>query len=244
MKRIVMHWTAGSHNASAVDREHYHVIVQGDGRVVYGNKKPEANESTADGDYAAHVRALNTGSIGIAVAAMFNARERPFDAGPYPITEAQYEAFVKAVADLAATYKIPISPETVLTHAEVEPTLGVAQRGKWDITWLPGMADVQSPRAVGDRIRRDVMAAMRGPILLTNPEPKETTTMDLKIRDWWDITRKLKAGGIGGVIAVAAVWAINNYIPGLGDVLQPQIEAAIGAFGALLAAYMTADKAD
>ena len=156
MKRIICHWSAGAHKASDVDRRHYHVIVEGDGNVVMGDLNPEANESTADGHYAAHTRGANTGAIGVAVAAMAGARERPFDAGRFPITTGQYLALIETVADLCDTYKIPVTRQTVLTHAEVQPTLGIWQRGKWDITWLPGMAAPGNPLEVGDGIRKDV----------------------------------------------------------------------------------------
>jgi hypothetical protein len=34
LKRIVLHWSAGSHNVSDIDREHYHRVVAGDGTIV------------------------------------------------------------------------------------------------------------------------------------------------------------------------------------------------------------------
>ena len=70
MKRIIIHWTAGSHKASSVDKEHYHMIVNGDGTVVNGDHKIEDNLSTADGVYAAHTKGANTGAIGVAMAGM------------------------------------------------------------------------------------------------------------------------------------------------------------------------------
>jgi len=48
----------------------------------------------------------------------------------------------------------------VLTHAEVQPTLGVRQRGKWDITWLPGMEAPGDPIDVGDVLRAKISAAL------------------------------------------------------------------------------------
>ncbi|MFN7881706.1 MAG: hypothetical protein ACK5PF_01635, partial [bacterium] len=50
--------------------------------------------------------------------------------------------------------------ETVLTHAEVEPTLKIKQRGKWDITWLPDMKAPGDPVTVGDNLRAQITAAM------------------------------------------------------------------------------------
>lgn len=157
--RIIWHWSAGQHTPSALDREHYHFIIAGDGSVVKGNLPPEANLSTGDGQYAAHTRGCNTGSIGIAVAAMAGAVQRPFSAGRFPITPAQVDALVTLTRELAAKYKIPVTRETVLSHAEVQPTLKIAQRGKWDITWLPGMAAPADPIKAGDILRARVTAA-------------------------------------------------------------------------------------
>ena len=164
MKRIIWHWTGGGHNANGTDRRHYHFIIEGDGMVAAGNHPPEANRRIAnprDGStYAAHTRGANTGSIGIAVAAMRGAQERPFTPGPSPITEAQFFALVKLTSDLCTHYKIPVQRETVLSHAEVQPTLGIMQSGKWDITWLPGMPGPGDPVEVGDRLRGKVAAAL------------------------------------------------------------------------------------
>lgn len=159
LSRIVMHWSAGTHTVSALDREHYHFIIDGKGEVHAGKHKPEANISAADGVYAAHTRGCNTGSIGVAVAAMAGAVERPFASGKYPITPAQVSALVKLVRGLATKYGIPITRETVLSHAEVQPTLKIKQAGKWDISWLPGMSQPGDPVKVGDHIRGLIKAA-------------------------------------------------------------------------------------
>lgn len=36
MTGIRDHWTAGNHKANAKDRSHYHVLIEGDGAIVYG----------------------------------------------------------------------------------------------------------------------------------------------------------------------------------------------------------------
>ena len=154
--RIIWHWSAGRHTPSDLDRKHYHFIIDGQGKVHQGDIAPEANLSTADGSYAAHTRGCNTGSIGIALAAMVGAVERPFRAGPEPITPAQINALVLLTRELALKYKIPVTRETILSHAEVQPTLKIAQRGKWDIAWLPGMAAPGDPVKVGDKLRATV----------------------------------------------------------------------------------------
>lgn len=169
MKRIIMHWTAGGHKASHLDRQHYHEIVEGDGNRVTGDLLPEANLDTSDGRYAAHTRACNTGSIGLSMAAMAGAQEHPFDHGKYPITEVQLRAFCEMVAEYADTYSIPITRQTVLTHAEVQPTLGIWQRGKWDITWLPGLSRPIDPIQAGDRLREMISGALR---VEEAPKPK------------------------------------------------------------------------
>lgn len=159
MLRIILHWSAGTHTPSALDLSHYHYVVDGAGRVHTG-KPVAANRAPLSSGYAAHTRNCNTDSIGIAVAAMAGAQERPFSAGRYPITEPQIEAFVRLAADLAREYGIPITRRTILSHAEVQPTLGIAQAGKWDIAWLPGMAGPADPVAVGDRLRAWIADAM------------------------------------------------------------------------------------
>ena len=168
MKRIIIHWTAGTNRPSSTDKKHYHFIVGGNGEIERGNLPVEANESTAT-EYAAHTRGLNTGSIGVAFAAMHGAKERPFSAGKYPITEAQVQSMAVVINNLSKRYSIPITPETVLTHAEVQPTLGVKQRGKWDVTWLPGMSQPSNAREVGDMLREEVRDYRQSKFV---PEPK------------------------------------------------------------------------
>ncbi len=160
MKRIVMHWSAGGHNATNSDKRHYHEIVEGDGDRVRGDLLPEANLSTADGIYTPHTRRFNTGAIGLAMACMSGARERPFAKGRYPMTTVQLETFVDMVAEYADTYSIDVTRENVLTHAEVQITHGVAQNGKWDITWLPHMAKPGNPIEVGDHLRELIRARL------------------------------------------------------------------------------------
>lgn len=204
MKRVVIHWTAGGHKANAIDKRHYHLLIEGDGAVVPGDKLPEANADCTDGDYAAHTRALNTGSIGVAVCAMHGAQERPFRAGAYPITDVQMDALIETVADLCATYSIPVDRRTVLTHAEVEPTLGVAQRGKWDITWLPDMPAPDDPVRVGDRIRQWVRQSMAAVAASPRPRPR--------VRD---VATDGEAGGAaGGLVGVVmAIFAALSDLP-------------------------------
>lgn len=175
MKRIILHWTAGANRASKEDRAHYHFIIEGDGSVVEGVHKPEINEVIRQPNdistYAAHTRGCNTGAIGVSLAAMRDAQERPFYPGPSPILPEQVQAMAQLVADLCQRYSIPITKETVLTHAEVQPTLGIKQRGKWDIAWLPGMRQAGDPIEVGDRLRALIRSRMRPVQPQADPPP-------------------------------------------------------------------------
>lgn len=183
MKRVIWHWTAGRHQPSGVDRAHYHFLIDGRGEVHDGTFPPEANERIVDGrGYAAHTRACNTGSIGVAVCAMAGAVERPFDAGRFPITPAQVDALVALTARLCREYGIPVAGRTVLSHAEVQPTLGIRQAGKIDIMWLPGMEAMGSPIAIGDRLRSLVRARMQD---VPAPAPVLTFTPRAMPESWW-----------------------------------------------------------
>jgi hypothetical protein len=160
-ERIILHWTAGTHEASPDDRQHYHLIITGGGRVERGHYPIRANDSTGDRDgYAAHVRGLNTRSIGVALAGMSGSRERPLHLGAYPLTAGQWRVAVLLLADLCEHYRIPVSPRHVLTHAEVEPVLRVPQRGKWDITVHPETFALVAPTVVGDWLRNRVAAEL------------------------------------------------------------------------------------
>ena len=160
-QRIVMHWTAGEYEMSNSDFEKYHEVVEGDGTRRLCRRRPEANNNTGDGDYAAHVRAKNTGSIGLAMCCMKDARESPFRKGKFPMTEVQLGAFIEMVAEYAETYDIPVDGRHVLSHEEVDVTLGVPQ-DKWDIMWLPHMAKPGDVVEVGDYIRERVREAQSG----------------------------------------------------------------------------------
>lgn len=156
MKRVIMHWTGGGYRASKTDKRHYHEIVESDGTRVLGDFLPEANLKIKSGKYAAHTRKMNTGSIGLAMAAMRDAVEVPYKEGQNPITRKQFDAFCAMVAEYCDTYGIKVTRKTVLTHAEVQETLGVWQRAKWDITILPSLNAPCDAIEVGDAIRKRV----------------------------------------------------------------------------------------
>jgi len=151
MKRIIFHWTGGGHKASALDKKHYHKIFEGDGTLVMGNHSIASNVKPVRGKYAAHTLRLNTGSIGVSCAAMAGATSVN-RVGKYPITKEQFEAMCKDAADDCRRYGIPVTDKTTLTHSEVQPNLGVKQRGKWDIDVLPHVG-LKGTKACGDYLR-------------------------------------------------------------------------------------------
>lgn len=154
LKRVICHWAVTKYKCDDVSREHYHFIYEGDGKEVAGRFKPEDNLSVVDGTYAAHTHHCNAGSIGVSCAAMFGAIDED-RYGKFPITAKQFEAMCKGVARLCKKYGIEVTDHTVLTHAEVQPVLGIQQNGKWDISVLPHLK-LKGVKACGDAIRANV----------------------------------------------------------------------------------------
>lgn len=157
MIRIHVHWTAGNYKANATDVQHYHILVEGDGKLVKGTPSIKLNESPLKDGYAAHTANANGGAIGVSMCAMMNAKESPFDPGPAPLTKVQWDTMVKVVAELAANYKIAVTRTTVLTHAEVQANLGITQKGKWDVAILAFDQSFNTAPKVGDRMRSEIL---------------------------------------------------------------------------------------
>lgn len=135
MNKIIIHWTAGTYQPNTTDLEHYHFLIDGEGKKHNGKFKPENNENCNDGKYAAHTGGGNTGAIGVSMCAMagFNSAA---SCGNYPITPVQLEACFKLCAELCKKYNIPV--ENVWTHYE----FGInhpdtTSHGKIDIIYLP-----------------------------------------------------------------------------------------------------------
>lgn len=161
MKRIILHWTAGGHKASSSDTGHYHILIEDDGKLVRGTHSIIDNVSTGDGNYAAHTALFNTGSIGISVCCMAGAKESPFNAGASPMTQKQWETMAQVAADLCDFYDIPVTPQTVLGHGEIEATHGKPQGGKWDpmvLPWKPSLSKTK----VGNEFRSMVKSKITG----------------------------------------------------------------------------------
>jgi hypothetical protein len=162
LHRVHLHWTAGAYGVIDMERRAYNELVDRDGNVHSGVFRPEAQANYRVGHAASHTLNGNTGAIGLAVDAMAGAVERPFDPGSAPLTWPQLDALCARAAQHCEMYDIPVSRWSVMTHAEVQPTLGIVQRWKWDITWLPDMSAPGDPVQVGDRLRAMVREQMQG----------------------------------------------------------------------------------
>ena len=155
MKRIILHWTAGTYQPNTIEFEHYHYLVNGDGLIIKGKHCVQDNKNCTDGNYAAHTGGGNTGSIGVAVCGMKDYKNKN-NVGNYPLTSIQCEAMYKLVAELCKTYAIPITVQTVLTHYEFgQCHPKTTSYGKIDITWLPKI-DFGHTDDVGRYIRSKV----------------------------------------------------------------------------------------
>lgn len=189
MKRIIHHWTAGTYKANDVDRKAYHELFESDGTQVFGvfpiSANSSANGKLKAGKYAAHCLNLNSDSIGLSLCCMSGAVEGKTN-GSFPMTETQFEAMCKRSAELCHKYGIKIGPTTVLSHAEVQETLGVKQKNKWDYTVLPFKPSLKSAKACGDYLRTRVqhyyndalkpvpVPATPKPVVSWKPEPPKT----------------------------------------------------------------------
>lgn len=159
-ERIIVHWTGGSHEVSGLDKEHYHFIVDGKGKVYRGNHSIQQNMSYARGKYAAHTYGLNTNSIGVSAACMGGAGVSRNNAGPFPLTKVQWNTLVKVVAELCKFYHLEPTEKQVLQHGDVHRVYGIDQWGKWDINFLPWDPNM-SHEEVGHTFRRLVRAQLQ-----------------------------------------------------------------------------------
>jgi hypothetical protein len=158
---IVFHWTAGQNKASDLDRSHYHLLIESDGKHIRGVPSIDLNSlPKAKSGYAAHTLNCNTGFIGVSLCGMAGAVESPFSAGQQPVTRVQWDELANVLAQLCKRYGIKVSRKTVLSHAEVQSNLGIKQKGKWDIARLPFDPSIQGAVAIGDQMRAMVQSQL------------------------------------------------------------------------------------
>lgn len=147
--RIHGHWTGGGYVPNATDLRAYHGLIPAESPSVWPVTPDTRRSDTLN---------ANGGAIGLAICAMAGAVEPLWHPGRAPITPTQVCNFVRAAARLCRLYDIPVARWSVLTHAGIQPTLGIVRRRKWDITWLPGMSGPADPIEVGDRLRAMIRA--------------------------------------------------------------------------------------
>ena len=155
MNKIIIHWTGGGWFPNAIDKEHYHFLIDKNGNVINGKYKVEDNENCNDGKYAAHCGGGNTGAIGVAMCGMYGFKSSKA-VGFYPLTKIQCEACFKLVAELCKKYNIKITPQTVQTHYEFGLTHPkTSSAGKIDIIHLPAYNNIKQLE-IGSFIRNKV----------------------------------------------------------------------------------------
>lgn len=160
VRGIVWHWTAGSKGLIELELNSYNFLHDVEGNT-YDGKATIAEQVMYDwrrGVGVSHTRSMNTGWIGQSVDAMAGAKQtNPITWGTNPITWKGLDAMLEQSADLVKEYDIPVSKWTTLSHAEVQPTLGVTQKWKWDYVVLPGDTVSRDPVEIGDILRKRLM---------------------------------------------------------------------------------------
>lgn len=183
MNRIIWHHSGGSYTPNHIDLKAYHGVVDGDGQVVAGIHPISANapgKPLVAGRYAAHCWKLNSGSIGRAIAALGGKGTLwadPFGSTSFPVKPVQVDALILDSARLCIEYNITPSRHFTLSHAEVETTLGVTQKNKWDFDYQPrGGPGPRDPIAIGDELRSELARAIASlggrinePVLIKRP---------------------------------------------------------------------------
>lgn len=161
MKRIIIHWTAGTGQPNNTDYQHYHYLVNKDGVVTMGKFPVSANEvckndSKGNPAYSAHCGGGNTGSIGVSMCGMYVPPKTDVKLTKYPLTKKQCESTFKLCAEICKKYKIPVTAQTVMTHYEFGKSHpNTSSAGKIDIIYLPPYPE-QTADKIGDFIRNKV----------------------------------------------------------------------------------------
>lgn len=156
VRGVVWHWTAGANGLIELERDAYNFLFDTKGNIYDGNSTiaEQVMYDWRRGIGASHTLSMNTGWLGLSVDAMAGAEQtNPITWGSHPITWKGIDAMLEHTADLHKEYGFPISKWTTLSHAEVQPTLGVKQKFKWDYAVLPGDTKSRDPVEVGNLLR-------------------------------------------------------------------------------------------
>lgn len=154
MNKIIIHWTGGAWFPNATDKEHYHFLIDKNGKVINGKFKVEDNENCNDGKYAAHCGGGNTGAIGVSMCGMYVPKGVNIKDTKFPLTKKQCEACFKLVAQLCKKHLINLN--NVLTHYEFgQAHPKTSSAGKIDIIYLPPYPEIKQNQ-IGSFIRNKV----------------------------------------------------------------------------------------
>lgn len=140
--RIYLHWTAGRYDQIFAD---YHINIVGDGNICISTRDFTIKK--------AHTWRRNSRAIGICLCCAYHATTN--NMGDYPPTTKQIESMSKVVATLSEALNLPISAETVMTHAEAADLDDYGPSTtceRWDLWFLSDSADGQIKNG-GDVIR-------------------------------------------------------------------------------------------
>ncbi len=155
LKKICLHWTAGSNKPCETDLNAYHFLFDGVGKEYTGKFTPEDNINCLDGKYAKHCGGGNTDCIGISCCGMygFNLKNKK---AKYPLSQKQVEAMCKKSAELCLKYAIEVTEQTVFTHFEFGRThTKTSSAGKIDFTYLPFLPNL-APDKIGSYLRNKI----------------------------------------------------------------------------------------
>lgn len=150
IRRIYLHWSAGRYGQVFDD---YHLNIDADGRVYQTCRSLTESKS--------HTYKRNSASIGISLCCCFDAvcfSSGRVELGSQPPRPKQIEAMARAVAVLSVALKLPISFETVTTHAEAACMDGYGIGSddgdmRWDLLLLPDLPITRTMRPGGVVLR-------------------------------------------------------------------------------------------
>lgn len=165
LHRIIWHWSASTYEVTPSVLSHYNDVFDYKGNHYEGAARAEhqANYDWRNGIGVSHTRNCNTGAIGLSVSAMHGARGWPsLEWGNFPLTWEGIDAMLERTAEYSQVFNIPITPWSIMSHAEVEDTLGIPQKNKWDFMVLPGYTKVKNAREVGDELRYRLWSLSNG----------------------------------------------------------------------------------
>lgn len=172
--RITDHHTGGPYTPTPKDLQSYPICIDGDGQPHQGIHPLDANSAgrkLVAGAYYPHTWKLNSGNFGIAICCMGNAQwGDPRGSTRFFPLNRQVDALIVENAKWCVEFRIEVTGRTVLSHAEVEPVLGVKQKQKWDYDYQIRNTPGRDPVSIFDEIRQEVRNSLKG-VQITPPTP-------------------------------------------------------------------------